>query len=81
MVSLDDIVTDVEAQPTTRNAAGRLVDRLAAAYLEAITKHADGGRSFAVAVASRSMDLCDAVIRVAEKPTGIDPPGPGVANR
>lgn len=73
MADIDDIVTDVEAQPTTRDAVGRLVTRLGNAYVEAIEEDTDGGMGFAQAAQRRAGDLTDAVIRVAEKPTGVEP--------
>lgn len=79
MADIDDIVTDVEAQPTTRDAVGRLVTRLGNAYVEAIEEDTDGGMGFAQAAQRRAGDLTDAVIRVAEKPTGVEPGSPQVS--
>lgn len=69
-MDVEEIVADVEDQPTTRRAVGVLVDRLAQGYLQAIAGP-DGGAAFAETVAARSMDLCDAVIRIGETPSGM----------
>ena len=70
-MDVEEIVADVEDQPTTRDAVGVLVARLAEGYREAILGDYDGGLAFAQAVAKRSVDLCDAVIRIGETPSGM----------
>lgn len=77
MASIDDIVTDVENQPSTREAVGRLLSRLGDAYVQAINEDDDGGRGFAEALRERGSELCDAVIRIAERPSGVDQPSAG----
>src|SRR3982751_5330749 len=62
--SVDQIIEDVEDQPDTRRAVARLIDHLAGAL------PADGGADLAIEVLDRTGDLTDAVLRIAEQPTG-----------
>lgn len=75
MASIDDIVRDVEAQPSTRHAVERLVERLSGAVSEAV--EGDTASEFASELRDQRGDLVEAVVRVAEKPTGFEGAGAG----